>query len=105
MTAITSIRPIPERQGFRYALLAFVVAVAVALGVAGGYALDDESSSASVSRSTPVTTSSADSLDRAQPQGPGPVTASADSLERQAQSASFVSTDNGCRLPGGRMPC
>lgn len=107
MTAISTIRPVPEQHGLRNGLVAFFVAAALGLGVAAGYVLDDDSSASSTSQSesqtTPLTAVSADSIDRPQP--PSQVIGSADSLERQAQAASTVSTDNSCRLPDSRMPC
>lgn len=108
-TAISSIRPVPERHGLRNAVVAFLVAAALGLGVAGGFALDSDSAgSSSVARSTPTVsqnTATADSIDRAPRPGSGSNTASADSLEHRVQSGSSVSTDNGCLLPGSRVPC
>jgi hypothetical protein len=97
MTTITTTRPVAERSGARYAVVGFLVAGALGVGVAGGFALDDESSVPL--RSAPSTESQSASEDRPAFSG------SPDSLDRRAQSESNVSTDNGCRLPGGRMPC
>ena len=108
-TAISTIRPVPEHHGLRNAVVAFVVAAALGLGVAGGFALDSDSSS---SRSVaPTATEPAahlgtpDSIDRAASPASASSFGSADSAERQTQPGSQVGTDNGCRLPDSRMPC